>query len=400
MRQLAIYGAIDRFNYGDLLFPMILEKVFEPFHSKLLIDCYGTVERDMTSYGGRRCKSVKQLLAPGNLQAGAIVMIAGGEMLSATWAKIYRYLLPASRSSMLMAFEKILPPQLLNSSIQRRFDIPLELPFVVAPTDFSTQVQVAYNAVGGSSANRLPKTLKDALKEKLRKAAYLSLRDKASLTCLGSKDFGISAECAPDSAILLSRYFPSESLTSGSNSRTNGILRRFAEGYLCFQINRYRAWGNVHAIVRQLERIYHESGLPVVLCPIGTAAGHEDHVPLERIKRLIRTPCEIVDVQHVSDILAVLGSARLYAGTSLHGAITAMSYRVPYLGLTNKVTKLTAYLQTWAIPELQECVPIEDLAKRAQDALSIDRSKLESACENSIDRSLASFERMFAALGL
>jgi polysaccharide pyruvyl transferase WcaK-like protein len=59
-------------------------------------------------------------------------------------------------------------------------------------------------------------------------------------------------------------------------------------------------------------------------------------------------PTLIADCDSVFDLMGLIAGARLYVGTSLHGAITAVSYGVPVLGLCpSRVRKLAAFLGTW-----------------------------------------------------
>src|SRR5699024_2081618 len=51
--------------------------------------------------------------------------------------------------------------------------------------------------------------------------------------------------------------------------------------------------------------------------------------------------------RNIYEIMGLIAFSKVYLGTSLHGAITAMSYLVPAIGLNRKVHKLESYMRTW-----------------------------------------------------
>jgi hypothetical protein len=83
------------------------------------------------------------------------------------------------------------------------------------------------------------------------------------------------------------------------------------------------------------------------LVPIGYAQGHEDEIPLRQIYNLTTSPIEIIEDETIYNITYAISKAQFYIGTSLHGAITAISYKVPHIALTSRVPKLIHFLETW-----------------------------------------------------
>jgi polysaccharide pyruvyl transferase WcaK-like protein len=88
----------------------------------------------------------------------------------------------------------------------------------------------------------------------------------------------------------------------------------------------------------------------------------------------------------------VIAQAAVFAGTSLHGAITAISYAVPHVGLRDCVPKVDTFLADWDLPEQQACVEASGLAAGMQRAMALPRARLEaraaalkSACSRAFD---------------
>ncbi len=59
MEKILIIGAFDRYNYGDLLFPLILEKQLDTYHKDFQYEFYGLVESDLSKEGGKPTLDLK-----------------------------------------------------------------------------------------------------------------------------------------------------------------------------------------------------------------------------------------------------------------------------------------------------------------------------------------------------
>jgi len=403
MRQIAIYGAFDRFNYGDMLFPLILERVLEPYTDAYKLGYYGIIESDLSKLGGKPTKSIEALFDRNNLDDGSIVVVAGGEVLGARWFDIYACLMPENLGSFIRATTRHIPGYLLNMiSPNLPGGAVLDLPFVIAPDDFSSRVRVVYNSVGGTSLAKInfPSRLVPAVQTKLKKAAFLSVRDQNSLKLLNGSSFPNLAMLAPDSASLVSVYFPEKYLLERVGSEVLHCLDEFNNGYFVLQValQYLRDENVIRQLVHEIETIYVQYRLPVVLCPIGTAFSHEDHVALREIQKLLNTPSKLIENPTIFEIMVLIAKSRIFIGTSLHGAITAMSFGVPNLALTHEVPKLDAYLDTWALPSLRGSVSIETLSQNVGRAILVPKRQMEQKRQELIDASLASFDLMKKAL--
>ena len=400
-KKIAILGAFDRFNYGDLLFPVVLEKVLNQAEmDDFTIEYYGMCQSDLSKFGGKTTHPIDQLFAKGNLPADSVVIVAGGEVLGATWFKLHRYILSQQLSLPLRVCNKLFNHELLDSVSRKAFGLNLLAPFVVGPDDFNLPVKVVYNTVGGSSLKYCSERHRKKVIGKIAKAHSVSVRDWESKKLLETPGGCQKVELLPDSAIYMSELFPREELDKVVSKETREIIKQFPKGYICFQTADDHSRDSIPHIVKELEAVYKKTGLGVVLLPIGRASGHEDQIPLEKIKQHISTPAVMPGENGIFDIMALIANSKLYAGTSLHGAITALSFAVPHLGLTDKVPKLEAFLNTWSVKDLNGCIPFSALAAKAPTGLSVETEQLKKKSEELIHLTKEGFDRMMEALDI
>ena len=106
-------------------------------------------------------------------------------------------------------------------------------------------------------------------------------------------------------------------------------------------------------LTEEILKIEDKYDVKCILLPIGYAQGHEDTVPLSMINHKINNKKTVYfDYNNIYETLYILKNATLYIGTSLHGAITAISYGIPHFALTNKIKKLVDFLETWGTTDI------------------------------------------------
>ena len=95
---IAIYGALARFNYGDLLFPLVLQEWLDRAGCERPLIAVGLRESDLSKFGAMPTREVRWLAEPNNLPDGSRLVIAGGEALAAGWGRMASHLLPQKQS--------------------------------------------------------------------------------------------------------------------------------------------------------------------------------------------------------------------------------------------------------------------------------------------------------------
>ena len=355
--KIYIFGPHDRFNYGDLLFPIMLEYAFKKMSNQSFNFIKASiVSSDLTELGG--CKSISYKGFNKKIADGDIIIVAGGESLKAKWKVLYSFINKpyswlVNRPSLFNFIKKIhIEKHLLGAKS--------EYPFCINKTDFKKNIKVFYNSVGGG------RNLDSQLVKNLENSDYLAVRDRNSFVFL--EDINMrSVYLVPDSAIILSDVFPIDNLLNADNKNTvkarNFLSRQ--EKYIFFQVSKNRIKKNINEIVNQLETLSIAKQCTILLCPIGTALGHEDHIALKKIFEKLNCSKHLVETPYIEDIITLLSQADLYIGSSLHGAITAMSYGVPYITLDERQSKISAYIKTWGLNLFDEMSSLDNFYPKA-----------------------------------
>jgi len=395
-----VVGAFDRFNYGDVLFPVILDEVLRRYQCPWPRSFHATRQSDLTGHGGKRTRPLRALFQELQLPPESVVIVAGGEVLDADWTGTLENVLSGPMSIFLGQLRDRCGRTCANHIARLLSGTRLECPWILSPDDFDAPVRVAYNAVGGSSLGKLPAPVRARIEEKLARAAYLSVRDRQIQQQLEASQSRLFAHLAPDSAVLMSLFYPRECLASLARG-VGGLLDPVREGYLCFQINKSLGSSQAPLIAQELERVHRRLGLGVLFLPNGRARNHEDQVALAQIHALMHTPAVFANGElGIFDIMSLIAGSTVYAGTSLHGNLSALSFGVPHVGLTQQVPKLEAFLQTWDLPKQRECVSIQGLTQRIKEVLRISTAERERKRSELVEASLRNFEAMFKATGI
>lgn len=80
----SVVGAFDRFNYGDMLFPYIVEAFAKNNFKNCSIDFFGLRESDFSAYGAKCTKALKEMPMDQNF-----VVVAGGDTIQASIEFLY-----------------------------------------------------------------------------------------------------------------------------------------------------------------------------------------------------------------------------------------------------------------------------------------------------------------------
>lgn len=387
---ISIYGAIARFNYGDLLFPLILKDALESAGCDRPIEAIGLRASDLSPFGALPTKPVRWLADPANLPDGSKIIIAGGEALAAGWGRLYSHLLPQRGGDRIYStMTRVLSDRRLDQLGRRRARVDWTIPFAPSPKHFANRVGVIFNAVGGSGLASLSAEWLTEVKAALQDADYASVRDRSTLDLVGGPSSRV--ELHPDSAAVMADRFPPDWLLAHCRPDVRRIIDA-GRPFVCFQLHRYFADTKLQRFAAELDQLQSRDGIRVVLLPIGRAAGHSDQVALKKVRRLMSTPADLPEDLGVFDIMALLAHGVAYAGTSLHGLITAMSFARPYAVL-GKNPKCLSFAATWA-PEpfrgqLKASGFRDGLAKRigiSGDALEESAAELRRAADEGLQR--------------
>jgi len=400
--RVILVGAFDRLNFGDLLFPIIFEKMLKHYNFQAKIDYFGVIESNLSTYGGKATRPLKDLFNDDKLPDHSTIVLVGGEMLAATWTTIFRYLLPKYGEITLRFLQKLLGSNTTDEISRQIVGVRNDLPWLLCPSSFSSNVKVVYNSVGGVDILRLSRKHKESLKSALSEARFISVRDSITKHNLDQLDIDNEICISPDSAIVMSRFFPKRLLLSLVHDKTLSIIEELHKGYFCFQSNMYSVKGKEKVIADQLMKIAKEYGMGIVLLPIGIATGHEDQIAAKKLKALIHNnyAAIVADNFGVYDIMALISCCKCFVGTSLHGAITAVSYDIPRVGLTAKVKKLAAFCSTWDDAEMPLCNSVDRLFLSVEKAQSVTQASLAAVRNRLIFEYDLTFQKILSTLSM
>ncbi|UQB67454.1 polysaccharide pyruvyl transferase family protein [Epilithonimonas zeae] len=335
-KKVAILGPHDRMNYGDLLFPIMLDfAISKKANKEITLSKYSIVNSDLTDKGAFASKNYKKLISDINNNKINIIIIAGGESLGATWARLYSFINPIY--SIIYEKTPFATSKYIYPIIKKILGANSEFPFFINKKDFKQDVKVIYNSVGG--VNYINNV------ERIEDADYFAVRDSngyAKIKNLSKKVYNY-----PDSAIIMSDIFSKDRLKKKLTEKN-----QLFTNYIFFQISEFKIQNEVSKTIEELFKILSNTNYNIVLCPIGTAKGHEDHIILNKIylelKKTFENRLTLIIQPSVEVIMGLIAFSQMYIGTSLHGVITAMSFGVKYMGLNPKQTKVYNYIDTWS----------------------------------------------------
>ncbi|MEB2786079.1 polysaccharide pyruvyl transferase family protein [Algoriphagus persicinus] len=394
MTKVLIIGAFDRYNYGDLLFPLVIERQLSSYGDKFQFEYFGLIESDLSKVGGLPTQGIKKFYKACSDPSDPVhVIIAGGEALGVTWNSLYAALNPLFQriNKRHVKVNKVMD---LNAWTKKILKGKTILPFVFDKSDFAGVQSVILNSLGGSGLSPAVFAKYDFLKEKLQNTDYFAVRDR--LTVENLKESGVSVALFPDSAILMSEFYPLDFLRTKVTLEVAEYVDANGGNYVFAQINKKTTRGHERSISSGLDEINLKSQTDICLCPIGKALDHDDHEALEELGQLMNTSHVYFDADNIWDIMYLIANAKCYVGTSLHGAITAMSFAVPYVGL--KVEKLGAYLATWGLEGNQRAIDFPEIYEQFKVATAASKEALEASRDLQIAEIKKGFDNMVKVL--
>ncbi|MCM5571142.1 polysaccharide pyruvyl transferase family protein [Burkholderiaceae bacterium FT117] len=408
MNPVVLFGAFDRHNFGDLLFPHIAAAMLpdvEPLFA-------GLVERDMRALGGHR---VRPLAGVPAALATAAALTAGGDRPGATLVHVGGEILTCDAWQ---AAVMLLPPELVQPTIGRLDAQPAQriawarsflggtglAPYVASREGLPGIERVVYLGAGGTGLADCEPALRAEVIAKLSSADEVGVRDRHTLAQLRAA--GIAARLMPDPAVMAAELFGDAIRT---RSGPAGIAGRFADGYLAVQFSAdFGDDDTLDRLAAQLDRLAASTGLGVALFRAGAAPWHDDLGVLRRTAARLRPgSAAVFESLDLWDICALLAGSRGYCGSSLHGRIVATAFGLPRVNLLHPSTrprragvaggyggdgdnggdrcdggeaptvgKQAAYAETWELPGLPTVAGVDDVAEAVGEALAADPAAL------------------------
>ncbi|HSB96886.1 MAG TPA: polysaccharide pyruvyl transferase family protein [Spongiibacteraceae bacterium] len=324
--RVAQLGTFDLDNLGDLLFPLVFDKLLRKLEADLQIkiecDLFGLKGAGAaTIYSDQiECHPIAAFTSMDEKFAYDLIFIGGGDIVREDDDALQDIYGPSS--------DRFSYPQLLSPIGSAKNRLVLLSPGAPFPLSGAFEMYLR------NSFQRLLKA---------------SLRDRESADMVADLVSGsIEIEVIPDIVNAISAVFSSAELQS---NRKAIIPEEYLQrGYICFQV-RATFFADYSSIGEYLLDLQRKTGLQIVLLEIGRCLG--DDKVLSKIAEdfgfLYINNSESGRGGAISmlDKVSVVAGSSAFIGTSLHGNIIARAYQVPYFTFGNsKLIKMAGFFKS------------------------------------------------------
>jgi hypothetical protein len=371
-----LFGAFDRHNFGDMLFPHVAAALI----NRQPLVFAGLAERDLRRHGGHEVVALSRL-PMGSADHPCILVHVGGEILTCDAWQAAVMLLPPEEAQQTIAHLEARPRERLDW-VRSMLGTSALAPYTVSRRTYPAMARVIYNAVGGTGMGQVDPDLRVEVLANLRAADAVSVRDGQTLAQLVAA--GISAQLIPDPAVMVAELFGERIRVRAGVGDVAQALRAFPRGYIAVQFSAdFGDDESLTQIATQLDQIAASNGYGVVLFRAGAAPWHDDLACLSRVAALMRPgSANLFKSIHLWDICALIANSRAYCGSSLHGRVVATAFALPrvnvrHLAAEGHPSKQAAFAATWDQDNLPAEVDLCDIAAGIDAFLAVEPGKLQ-----------------------
>ena len=364
---LVLFGAFDRHNFGDLLFPHLMTALL-PGRT---FEFAGLVGRDLRAFGGHQ---VEALGAWGDERPVQLIHV-GGELLTCTaWQAAVMLLDPDKAAEAIARYDA--HADAAAAWAARQLGTVRAIPYVVGREGIAGSGRLIFNAVGGVEWMAVPAAAREGVRAALGQADWVSVRDHRTQAALRAE--GLDCPLCPDPAVMVAACFGECIATRQQQGEVKDVLEAFSEGYLACQFSAdFGDDASLDALVQGLSRVAAGSGLGLAFYRAGAAPWHDDLRLYEALQE--RLPPGLVRVfrsLNVWDICALIADSRGSVGSSLHGRIVALSHGLPRISLIPpqqgaRPVKTAAFAETWEPDTLPRSVTVDGVERAVMRALAV-----------------------------
>ena len=383
---LVLFGAFDRHNFGDLLFPHLMTALL-PGRA---FEFAGLAERDLRTFGGHRVGALAARQGP----RPAHLIHVGGELLTCNaWQAAVMLLEPAVAAAAVARYDD--DPVAAADWAARQLGTARSLPYVAGRDAAALSGRLIFNAVGGVEWTLLSGAQRAEARAALRQADWLSVRDHVTRDALRRE--GIEAALCPDPAVMVADCFGEVIRRRQRQGAVKALLEACPQGYLACQFSAdFGDDATLDVLAQGLFRASAEAGLGLVLFRAGSAPWHDDPELYGKVQR--RLPPGTVRVfpsLHLWDICALIAASRGAVGSSLHGRIVALAHGLPRVSLIPpqqgaRPLKTAAFAETWEPDTLPRSVTVDGVEQAVMRALAVPAEGLRETAASLRERYLQS----------
>ena len=125
-KKIILYGAFDRYNYGDILIPTILSKYLKE-NGFMNIEYCSIKNVDLTHFGGFKCN----VLYPQHIPKNSTLIVSGGEVLNVDWTSITSYFMGWFGNRSIRIARLFFPRMLVNAFCIKIMNGLFKFPFLI-----------------------------------------------------------------------------------------------------------------------------------------------------------------------------------------------------------------------------------------------------------------------------
>lgn len=392
------FATCDVENYGDLLYPVIVDKMLQLRGVVDEIRQYSFLDGPAPCDSGYTNFSIQDLLDEKSRVLRSLV-IGGGDILrtdTATLASHYKtiYRKRLGHPYLQWIGEKCFKkPKVVELFLKRCMSYEAVGPFLLDGKSFPGIGSVSYCSCGipfDFSAKE-----KERVKEVMDGASFIWLRDRTSRDKLLAAGVTREIHTAPDLILTLSDFFDKAS----ERSRGRQILRSYGadtgKKIVTFQCTPH-AGQPLEEIVSQLSSYRQRSGAEIVLLPLGYC--HKDDHFLKRLSRESGGAFHYIGARSIFDMLSVLAASDLFVGTSMHGNITALCYGIPHLFGPIQVAKVGGFLDMVDISHEFILSSWKEINDKADMVDSLDADFFSSRAARAKKEAHAAFDLLYSSI--
>ncbi|HEV2612494.1 MAG TPA: polysaccharide pyruvyl transferase family protein [Noviherbaspirillum sp.] len=390
-----LFGAFDRHNFGDLLFPHIAAALLK--ERQLMFA--GLASRDLRAVGGHQVTALPELATRYRSEPIDILHV-GGELLTCNaWEAAVMLLHPDKTSRV--------STRIAPDSGQRmhwahaRLGLPALVPYSVSP-DMFPAARICYAAVGGVHLDELDAAMHAEVRTNLSQADMVSVRERHTQALLEAA--GVPSLLMPDPAVMVAKIFGPVIRARMQAGEVATVRRLFPAGYIAIQFSEdFNDDATQTVIAGQLDLIADSTGFGIVFFRAGAAPWHDRLEFYRNTATRMRMPAHVFESLHLWDICALIAGSQAYCGSSLHGRIVAAAFDLPRVTLRppaqgNRQSKHAAYASAWEAPAMPVEVDVKGIANGIARAIAVDPASLQDSGAALAETFAHAFKQISAAL--
>lgn len=357
MSKIAQIGTFDYKNYGDLLFPLILNKELSKRLPNICIDLFSPIGGTMP-FHKTTVHNINELQIEAKKNNYSAYVIGGGDLIRCD-----------------TQFAPLTEYNATNT---------LELWQTAYPIAQKTGAKILFNAPGVPFS--FTKEQKDLVRSHMYRTDYISVRGVHSAQTLKDCNVYKPIYAVPDSGFLMRNLYTEEELNAAYAKLT--AEQNLPENYILVQYNDYDGSSNLSILRATLKELSERLNCKVLLMPAGYV--HLDQVFLERLN-------DENDFQIATgtlsplEMMAIISHAKYSVASSFHVVITSLVFQVPTYPLHIAKTKKMQELCEMINAKESLCHQFSDILTNAPILLTSDQlNKVISEADAHMDR-LATF---------